>query len=102
MTTRSISDYKRALVPKGEYVTVGGHTPKLLRIILFGRLFPGSKKIRLLILKPNKSLDLLIRFFEEGKVKSVVDKFFPLNKVPEAFRYFGEGQFKGKVVIKLE
>ena len=89
MTTRSISDYKRALVPKGEYVTVGGHTPKLLRIILFGRLFPGSKKIRLLIL-------------EEGKVKSVVDKFFPLNKVPEAFRYFGEGQFKGKVVIKLE
>ncbi len=102
MTTRSISAYKRALLPKGEYVTVGGYTPKLLRVILFGRLFPGDKKIRLLIHKPNKSLDLLIRFFEEGKVKPVIDKFFPLNKVPEAFRYFGEGQFKGKVVIKLE
>ena len=102
MTTRSISAYKRALLPKGEYVTVGGYTPKLLRVILFGRLFPGDKKIRLLIHKPNKSLDLLVRFFEEGKVKPVIDKLFPLNKVPEAFRYFGEGQFKGKVVIKLE
>ncbi len=62
---------------------------------------PGSKKIRLLIHKPNKRLDLLTKFFEEGKVKPIVDRLFPLDKVPEAFGYFGEGQFKGKVVISL-
>ncbi len=102
MTTRSVSAYKRALVPKGEYITVGGHTPKLLKIMLLGRLIPGRKKTRLLIHKPNKRLDLLIKFCEEGIIKPVIDKCFPLNNVPKAFRYFGEGQFKGKVVITLE
>ena len=101
MTIRSISAYKRALVPTGMYITVGGHTGKLLRIMLLGRLMPGRKRIRLLIHKPNKGLDLLTRSFEEGNVKPVVDRLFPLDKVPEAFRYFGEGQFKGKVVITL-
>ena len=102
MTTRSVSAYKRALVPKGAYITVGGHTPKLLRIMLLGRLIPGHKKIRLLIHKPNKCLDLLTKFLEEEKVRPVIDKVFPLNRIPEAFRFFGEGKFKGKVVITLE
>ena len=34
--------------------------------------------------------------------KPVVDRCFPLSETAEAFQYFGEGQFKGKVVITVK
>ena len=39
---------------------------------------------------------------EAGKVVPVIDRRYPLSEVAEAFRYFGEGRAKGKVVITLE
>jgi NADPH:quinone reductase-like Zn-dependent oxidoreductase len=52
--------------------------------------------------KQNKDLDFFIQLFEAGKVKPVIDKRYPLSEVPEAFRYFGKGHARGKVVITLE
>ncbi len=40
--------------------------------------------------------------FEAGKVKPVIDGPYKLDEVPEAFRLFGEGDHKGKVVIKVK
>ena len=39
---------------------------------------------------------------EAGKVLPVIDRRYPLSEVPEALRYFGEGQARGKVVITVE
>jgi NADPH:quinone reductase-like Zn-dependent oxidoreductase len=39
---------------------------------------------------------------EAGKVVPVIDRRFPLSEVAEAFRYFGEGHVRGKVVITVE
>ena len=39
--------------------------------------------------------------FEAGKVKPVIDGPYRLDEVPKAFRLFGEGTHKGKVVITL-
>jgi len=47
-------------------------------------------------------LSYLVELFEAGKLKPVIDKYFPLEKTAEAFRYFGEGRFKGKIVIRLD
>ena len=52
--------------------------------------------------KANKDLAFIIEYFETGEVKPVVDRCYPLSEVAEAFRYFGEGHAKGKVVITLE
>ena len=54
--------------------------------------------------KINKKEDMafLIKLFEEGKVKPVIDKRFPLSKVPDAYRYLEEGHAIGKVVINME
>ncbi len=39
---------------------------------------------------------------EADKVKPVIDKCYPLSEVALAFRYFGEGRARGKVVITVE
>jgi NADPH:quinone reductase-like Zn-dependent oxidoreductase len=100
-TTRSIFDYKRALCPHGAYVTVGGKTSRILQLLLFKRLFP-KYKMHMVAYKANKDLNYLVELFEAGKLKPVIDKCFPLEETDDAFRYFGEGRFKGKIVITLE
>ena len=62
----------------------------------------GSKKLTLIKHKPNKDLNIINELFESGKIKPVVDRCFPLSETAEAFQYFGEGQFKGKVVITVK
>ncbi len=103
-TDRSIFDYKRALSSNGLYATVGGKSARILQLVILGSLFSmiGNKKLALIMHKPNNDLKTLNEFFESGKVKPVVDRSFPLNETVEAFRYYGEGHFKGKVVITIE
>jgi NADPH:quinone reductase-like Zn-dependent oxidoreductase len=62
----------------------------------------GSKKMGILMHKPNKDLAFLKELFEAGKVVPVIDRRYTLSEVPEALRYFGEGRAKGKVIITVE
>jgi len=102
-TDRSIFEYRRALSSNGIYVTVGGRSARILQLVLLGSLISmtGSKKLALIMYKPNKDLNILTELFESGVIKPVVDKCFPLSETAEAFQYFGEGHFKGKVVITV-
>ncbi|MCH8334577.1 MAG: NAD(P)-dependent alcohol dehydrogenase [Proteobacteria bacterium] len=99
----SIFDYKRALSPKGVYAVVGGSSARVFQVMVMGPLISmmGNKKMSVLFHKPNKGLDSMKKLFEAGKVKPVIDKRYPLSEVPEAFRYFGDRQARGKVVITL-
>ncbi|MGD8888527.1 MAG: NAD(P)-dependent alcohol dehydrogenase [Desulfobacterales bacterium] len=103
-TDRSIFDYRRALSSNGIYVTVGGRTTRILQLVFLGSLISmtGSKKMTLIMHKPNKNLYILNELFESGKIKPVVDRCFPLRETAKAFQYYGEGHFKGKVVITVE
>jgi len=102
-TDRSILDYRRALNPNGIYITVGGKSARILQLVLLGPLInmTGSKKLTLIMHKPNKDLNILNELIESGKVKPVIDRCFPLSETAEAFQYFAEGHFKGKVVITV-
>lgn len=102
-TNRSIFDCARALSPNGTYVTVGGSMARLFQALL---LLPWiamttNKKIRIVSLKTNKDLGYMRELFEAGKVIPVIDGPYKFSEVPEAFRYFGEGRHKGKVVITV-
>jgi NADPH:quinone reductase-like Zn-dependent oxidoreductase len=105
VTYRSIFDYKRALSPKGIYVMLGGGSwARVFQAMFLGPLIStaGSKKMGVLMHKPNTSdLGFMKELFEAGKVIPVIDRRYPLNEVPEALRYFGEGHAKGKVVITM-
>jgi len=95
-----ISDYKRALSPKGIYVMIGGSTAQKSQAVLQS---PFSKKVGNLMGKPNqKDLTFIKGLLEAGKVIPVIDRCYPLNEAAEAFRYFGEGHTQGKIVITME
>jgi NADPH:quinone reductase-like Zn-dependent oxidoreductase len=106
VASRSIFDYRRALSPKGIFVCVGGSLAAILQSFLLGPLISmtGSKKMGIVMWKPNNKGDLAIleELFEAGKVVPVIDRRYPLSEVPEALRYLEEGHAKGKVVITVE
>lgn len=99
-TNRSFFDYQRVLYPNGIYVTVGGKTSRILQVVFLGKLF-HKHKIHMVAYKANKDLNYIVELFEKDKLKPIIDKCFPLEKTDEAFRYFGEGRFKGKIVVSL-
>jgi NADPH:quinone reductase-like Zn-dependent oxidoreductase len=105
VTYRSIFGYRRLLNFRGIYVMLGGGSwTRVFQAMLLGPLISmvGTKKMGVLILRPNKGLDYIKELFEAGKVKPVIDKCYPLSEVSEALRYFEEGHVKGKAVITME
>lgn len=102
-TNRSMFDYARALCRNGIYVTVGGSIARLLQALFLGPWISliSKKHIRIVALKPNKDLAYMNELFETGKLKPVIDGPYKLDEVPEAFRIFGKGEHKGKMVITM-
>jgi NADPH:quinone reductase-like Zn-dependent oxidoreductase len=102
-TNRSLFDYVRVLSPKGVYVTVGGSLFRLFLTFVFGPLISliTGKSLRIVALKPNKDLKYMNELFNSGKIKPVMEEPFTLHEVPEAFRLFGKGEHKGKVIITV-
>ena len=100
-----ISDYKRALSPKGIYVMTGGSMAQLFQAMLLGpwMSMTGSKKMGNMMARTNqKDLVFLKELLEAGKVVPVIERRYPLSQVAEAIRYLEEGHAQGKLVITLE
>ena len=101
---RPASAYRRALLPGGRYLYVGGSVATLLQVLAIGPVIrrAGRKSIRLLAVRLGvQHLDPLVELIRAGKITTVIDRRFALNEVPEALRYLGEGHAKGKVVVTI-
>jgi len=101
---RPASAYRRALMPGGRYLYVGGSVATLLQVLMIGPVLgrAGRKSIRLLAVRLGvQHLDPLVELIQAGKITTVIDRRFPLSEVPEALRYLGEGHAKGKVVVAI-
>jgi len=105
--SRSLSDCRRALTPRGTYVVVGvkdmgrwfglGRQTKALLLSPFVR-----QRMRVFVVRHNREdLAVLKELVEAGKVAPVIDRHYTLREVPEALRYKGEGHSQGKIVIAV-
>ena len=90
----SYSNCKNSLGENGIFVTTD------LESVFFRRIFNKRVKSYLAPVTTEK-LDFLRDNIEAGKIKSVIDKTFPLSQTAEAHRYYEEGHPKGKIVITM-
>jgi len=100
----SLLEIRRALRPKGVYVTLGGDGSRLLQAMTVGpavRLANGKRMGLMLWWKPFKADDIatLVRMIGDGSVRPIIDRRFPLSEVVEALRYVDDGHARGKVLV---
>ncbi|MCL4108618.1 UNVERIFIED_CONTAM: hypothetical protein GTU68_006936 [Idotea baltica] len=102
-SSRSAFTIMRSLSPEGTYVTIGGKISTLIGLLFWGKIFSlfSKKRIRVHSLRPNDGLDKISALFKEGKIRPTIDGPYALKEVPRLVEYFGAGEHRGKVVIKL-
>ena len=100
---RSIFEYKRALSPRGRYVSTGGAMAQIFQALLLGPLISmtGGQKLGAMQVEPNKDLDFVRELIEAEKIKPVIDRSYPLSETAEALKYYAGGHARGKVVITV-
>jgi NADPH:quinone reductase-like Zn-dependent oxidoreductase len=109
--TQPLSGFRRVLKPNGILVMVGGGGPNdgkwvgpMVRPIKAMLMSPfTSQKMGMMLAEPNqKDLNLVAEMMDSGKVKSVIDRTYPLSQIREAMAYLEQGHARGKVIITVE
>jgi NADPH:quinone reductase-like Zn-dependent oxidoreductase len=61
-----------------------------------------DQPIKFYIASVNKAdLELLANFAREGKLKTVIDRRYPLEQTAAALEYLGEGHARGKIIVTI-
>jgi len=97
----TFAESRQYLNSGGMYISTIPSPGLLFRRIL--NIFPFLKKARTIWVKPSGvDLTILTGFAMTGDLVPVVENVFPLEKVSEAHQLAESGNFRGKIVIKIE
>lgn len=90
----SYSKCKNSLSKNGIFVTTD------LQAVFFRRMWNRRVKSFLAPVTTEK-LDFLRDSIEAGKIKSIIDKTYPLSQIADAHKHYEEGHPKGKIAITV-
>jgi NADPH:quinone reductase-like Zn-dependent oxidoreductase len=107
---RPLSTLRRALKPYGTLAIVGGEgggrwlggfdrqifRAPILSLFSTQHLRPVTAKERA------EDLEYLTRLAEEGSLRPIIDRTFPLKEAPQAIGYLAHGHPGGKVVVRVD
>lgn len=99
---------EKVMTPTGIIVVVGGtkESPLLgpIKRVAWSKMIGPfvEPPLPFFIAKVNKAdLELLAQLAREGKLKSVIDRRYPLDQAGDALDYLGGGHARGKVVVTV-
>lgn len=103
---RSPFEYVPILEKHGQYLMIGGDTPRLFQMMVVGpwiSLTSGGAKAKFIETKPKKEdLITLSNMLEDGSLVPHIDKTFEFENLPEAIAYVEDRKVVGKVAIRVQ
>jgi NADPH:quinone reductase-like Zn-dependent oxidoreductase len=97
---RSFTECKRALKPKGLYLTTVISLRNLAQVARTS--LTGGKRAKFVtagLMQNKSSLSFIKAVAEAGHLRAVIDRCYPLEQIADAYRYVETGRKRGNVIV---